>query len=53
MKIECTQKQKDILIAILTGEENLCPFINGICYGFGYCNKCMEEKIEWTITDET
>lgn len=52
MKIECTQKQKEILYEILTNEEALCPFQDGVCYGYGWCYKCLDERIEWTITDE-
>lgn len=51
MKIECTKQEKEFLIQALTGEDTLCIFSTGICYGYGNCEKCLNERIDWEITD--
>ena len=51
MKIECTQREKEVLILSLKNSDT-CPFIDGDCNreddGF---DKCIEKKIEWNITE--
>ena len=51
MKIECTEKEKGLIIDALTNNDTDCIFIDGVCYGFGHCKKCLEDRIEWVITD--
>ena len=50
MKIECTEEQKQLIIDMLLKADN-CLFADGICYGFSYCEKCLNERIEWEITE--
>lgn len=49
MKIECTEKEKELIIKAFK-YANLCPFeeeTGVICNG--NCSACMDKTIEWVI----
>ena len=49
MKIECTEKEKEIILEAFK-DANLCPFDNtfGVLCS-GSCDACIEKRIEWKI----
>ena len=47
MKIQCTQRQKEIITKALENIE-ICPFDDNVCLG---CENCIEKKIEWEVTE--
>lgn len=55
MKIVCTQEEKEMLIETIV-KSTLCPLLASIdcpveiCQR-EQCTKCMNEKIEWEVTD--
>ena len=52
MKIECTKKAKENIINRVTFSRDCC--ILGVPAGVkcgNDCRKCLEENIEWVVTD--
>lgn len=50
MKITCTKHEKELLEELLS-EGHVCLFESSVCYGFGHCDKCARERVEWEIKD--
>ena len=49
MKIECTVKEKDLLMVILV-DSSICPFNYKYCRG-NTCKECFEKHVEWKIKE--
>lgn len=56
MKISCTTKEKEIILNCLylwgMGGYSSCPHLFKYCDKYNGCSDCLEENIEWEITDE-
>ena len=51
MKIECTKNEQNYLMDVIL-TDNDCPIREGSCKKYEYnCMKCLENEIEWRITD--
>ena len=52
MKIICTEQEKKELIGVLMKAENCPRFLtNGVDCGPNICIDCLNNNIEWEITD--
>ena len=51
MEIKCTENEQQLLIAILSKCEDLCPFGDtGKCHDYlGDCEACITNSIKWNI----
>lgn len=47
MKIECTDKEKEMLIMFM--ETGTCPFDSTHCSEENFCKACLEKNVEWTV----
>ena len=51
VKIECTKNEQNYLMDVIL-TDNDCPIREGSCKKYQYnCMKCLENEIEWRITD--
>ena len=52
LKIECTEKEKKLILNMMDNDE-ACPLLElESCQAETPCRKCLEENINWVITDE-
>lgn len=52
MKIECTAEEKKKILAMMDSDE-ACILTDVQCCDVNLpCKRCMEEHIDWVITDE-
>lgn len=50
MKIECTKKEKELLIDMFM-ESRICPFNSIHCSEGNVCKACFEKNVKWQIKD--
>lgn len=50
MKIECTDKEKEILLDIFV-DSGYCHYNFMYCSGEDLCRECIEKHIEWEIKE--
>ena len=50
MKIECTSKEKELLIDIFV-DSGFCHFDFTYCCNGNLCKECYEQNIEWKIKE--
>ena len=50
MKIICTEEEKKAIIEMIR-ESTVCPFKKRDCIDQESCNRCMEEEIQWNVTN--
>lgn len=50
MKIECTEKEKEMLIDVFMTSD-ICPFNSTHCFEGNVCKACIEKNFEWQIKD--
>lgn len=48
MKIQCTEKEKELLIDVFMGS-CICPFKSAHCSEGNVCRACLEKNIKWQI----
>ena len=53
MKITCTAWEKQWLITAMKAEDRCPEEFSDHCHKYAECADCLEENIEWTISDKS